>query len=166
MSEKKHTTEEQTQEDIRTVEGEIVEEDIDLDDLIPTMNVCVPEIQQKKELITDESLMGVYDEILGMLRNEHTQTTEYIDNFAEMVINGGDSSTSSKEALVNLVKIRKEIPGEMVKVADLMTRLKMKQPDTYKPYLTANQTNNVMIGDTTAERRMLLDAIKKAKKKK
>jgi len=52
----------------------------------------------------------------------------------------------------------------MVKIADLMTRLKMKQPDTYKPYLNAHQTNNVVIGDTTGERRALLNHIKKTKK--
>lgn len=162
------TKEGQPLEEIPTVEGELVEhEEIDIDDLIPQMNVNVPDsvVQQRKELVSDDNLLGIYDEILCMLRKEHSQTTDYIDNFAEMVINGGDSSTSSKEALVNLVKIRKEIPGEMVKVADLMTRLKMKDPNTYKPYLTANQTNNVIIGDTTNERRTLLEAIKKAKKK-
>lgn len=155
-------------EEIPTVSGELVEaDDVDLDHLIPSMNVTVPDqvLQPKPEMITDDQLTGIYDEILGMLRKEHSQVTDYIDNFAEMVINGGDSSTSSKEALVNLVKIRTDIPDKMVKVADLMTRLKMKDPNTYKPYLTAHQTNNVVIGDSTTERRGLLEAIKKAKKK-
>jgi hypothetical protein len=133
---------------------------------MPTMNVAVPQgMVQKAEIISDTQLTGIYDEILTMLRKEHEQVTDYIDNFAEMVINGGDPSTSSKEALVNLVKIRTDIPDKMVKVADLMTRLKMKDPNTYKPYLNAHQTNNVVIGDTTGERRAILDHIKKAKKK-
>lgn len=142
-------------------QGEIVEEN---KESIINVNMMPQPLEPKPELISDQQLKGVYDEILGMLRNEHKQCTEYIDNFAECVINGGDSTTSSKEALVNLVKIRTDIPDKMSKIADLMTRLKMKQPDTYKPYL--NQTNNVMISDTTAERRALLDSIKKAKRKK
>jgi hypothetical protein len=81
-----------------------------------------------------------------------------------MVINQGDSTTSSKEALVNLIKIRSDIPDKMTKVADLMTRVKLKERDTYKPYLSAHQTNNVVI-EGGGERRALLDAIKKAKKK-
>lgn len=154
-------------EEIPTAKGELVEEEdeLDIESLMPTMNVSVPETMRKPDLISDDQLTDIYDEILGMLRKEHEQVTDYIDNFAEMVINQGDSTTSSKEALVNLVKIRTDIPDKMVKIADLMTRLKMKDPNTYKPYLTANQTNNVVIGDTTGERRALLEHIKKAKKK-
>lgn len=152
-------------EEIPTVTGEVVDDDdIDIDDLMPQMNVISQEPKEKKpDLISDAQLTGIYDEILGMLRNEHTQVTDYIDNFAEMVINGGDVSTSSKEALVNLVKIRTDIPDKMVKVADLMTRLKLKNTES-KSTVNASQTN-LMIGDTTGERRTLLDAIKKAKKK-
>lgn len=153
-------------EEIPTQIGEIVENEPDYDHLIPQMNVSVPEqVIPVENLVSNDSLLGIYDEILGLLRDEHKQVTEYIDNFAEMVINQGDSTTSSKEALVNLVKIRTDLPDKMTKIADLMTRIKLKERDTYKPYLNAHQTNNVMIGDTAGERRALLDAIKKAKKK-
>jgi hypothetical protein len=154
-------------EEIPATKGELIQDDdLDIESLMPTMNVSVPgEMVQKKEIISDDELTGIYDEILVMLRKEHEQVTDYIDNFAELVINGGDPTTASKEALVNLVKIRTDIPDKMVKIADLMTRLKMKDPNTYKPYLNAHQTNNVVIGDTTGERRALLDHIKKAKKK-
>ncbi len=166
----KQGEENSTSEEIPTTSGELVEnpddEELDMNDLMPSMNVSSPVEQERRpDLISDEKLTGVYDEILDMLRKEHHQVTDYIDNFAEMVVNGGDPSTSSKEALVNLVNIRTGIPDKMAKIADLMTRLKMKQPDTYKPYLNATQTNNVIIGDSTDERRALLDAIKKAKKK-
>jgi hypothetical protein len=168
-----HAQESPPLEEIPTASGELVEslpdDGLDVDTLMPSMNVNMPDagpiMERKPDIITDEELTGIYDEILGMLRKEHEQVTDYIDNFAEMVINGGDPSTSSKEALVNLVNIRTGIPDKMVKIADLMTRLKMKSPDTFKPYMTANQTNNVVIGDTTGERRALLEHIKKAKKK-
>lgn len=155
-----------TPEEIPTKTGEIVEDETNFDHLIPQMHVSVPAEQQQpiESLIENDALLGIYGEILGLLRDEHKQTTEYIDNFAEMVINQGDSTTSSKEALVNLLKIRSDIPDKMSKVADLMTRVKLKERDTYKPYLNAHQTNNVVI-DAGGERRALLDAIKKAKKK-
>lgn len=158
-------------EEIPAVSGELVESDEDdepnYDDLMPQMNVGVPALPPPpiETLIENDALLGIYGEILGMLRDEHKQVTEYIDNFAEMVVNQGDSTTSSKETLVGLVKIRTDIPDKMTRIADLMTRVKMKERDTYKPYLQANQTNNVVIGDTSGERRTLLDAIKKAKKK-
>jgi hypothetical protein len=156
-------------EEITTTKAEIVEvesDDVEIEDILPQMNVHIPQMEQKPELITDENLMGIYDEILDRIRKEYDQTTDYIDNFAEMVINQGDSHSSTKEALVNLVKIRSDLPDKMVKVADLMTRLKMKDPNTYKPYLNAHQTNNVVITDTSAERRSLLTSIKKAKQAK
>ncbi len=149
---------------------EILQDDDDLQSLMPQMNVAIPPsapiAEQREDLISNDSLLGVYSEILGMMRDEHKQVTGYIDNFADLVINDGDSSTSSKEALVGLVKIRSDIPDKMVKIADLMTRLKMKETNTFKPYLTAHQTNNVMIGDSGSERRELLNTIKKAQKKK
>ena len=50
----------------------------------------------------------------------------------------------------------------MVKIADLMTRLKMKSPDTYKPYMTAKQENKTTINITG--RRQLLKKIEQSVK--
>lgn len=150
-------------EEIPTVVGEIVEE-TEYDNLLPQMpqmNVAPP--APIENLIQNEALLGVYDEILGLLRTEHKQVSDYIDNFAEMVVNQGDATSASKEALVNLLKIRSDIPDKMTKVADLMTRVKLKERDTYKPYL--NQTNNVEINVNKKSQRAVLEEIKRAKKK-
>ena len=69
------------------------------------------EIINKKEnenlsIISDESLLNVYGEIMDNLRSDRNQVSELVDTFSNMVMNDGDSSTSSKEALVNLIKTK------------------------------------------------------------
>ena len=81
-----------------------------------------------------------------------------------MVINGGDASTSSKEALVNVLKIQTEITDKMSKIAELATRIKLKSPDTYKPYLNAKQENKTTI-NISSTKRQLLKSIAAATKK-
>jgi hypothetical protein len=76
-----------------------------------------------------------------------------------MVINEGDGSSASKEALVNLAKLKSDIASSKGKVADLMTSLRLKDRQISK--ISASQTNNITITD----RRNLLEAINKIKKK-
>jgi hypothetical protein len=62
-----------------------------------------------------------------------------------MVMNDGESSSASKEAIVNLLKIKSETNDKMAKVADLMTRIKLKEKDTFPRYLAAQQQNHITI---------------------
>lgn len=144
--------------------------DDELDDLVPQMNVNVPSpSEQASQLITDEQYLGVLEEIMENIREDRKQVADYIDNFADMVINDGDATTSSKEALVNLVKIKTDMADKMAKVADLMTRLKVKNTYAYSgPHMNAVQQNNFNIGAdaTDFNRRELIRAINHAKKKK
>jgi len=115
-------------------------------------------------LVSDDSLMNIYVEILGKLRSNLDQQEELLQNFAECVVNGGDSSTSSKEALVNLAKLKVDTADKMTKIADLMTRVKLKQPDTYKPYMNKGGSNTINIYDQSGvNKRALLDSIHKGK---
>ena len=54
---------------------------------------------------------------------------------------------------------------KMSKVADLMTRVKLKDKDTFPKYLAANQNNTINISET-GSRRALIEAVNKAKNKK
>lgn len=145
------------------VETEAIEPD-EITDLIPQMNVNLPaeQTQESKCLISDEQLIGVYEEIMHNFRRDRKQVSYIAKEFADLVVNGGDSSSSSKEALVNLLKLKNDTSDKMVKIADLMTRLKMKSPDTYKPYLTAKQENKTTINITG--RRQLLKKIEQSVK--
>jgi len=147
---------------------EFSEDDLDL----PQMNVTIPNQQgsDASALITDSQYLGVLDEIMSNIREDRKQVSDYIDNIADMVINDGDATTSSKEALVNFVKIKADLQDKMLKAADLMTRLKLKNTYAYSgPHLNAMQQNNFNIGGGESadfSRRELIRAINHAKKKK
>lgn len=143
------------------------EEDADageiLQDLIPQMNVTLPEVPKPKELVEDGALLDVYGEIMGNLRSDRSQVDEVLSNFLEMVMNEGDTSTSSKEALVNLIKLKTDTADKMVKIADLMTRIKLKEANTFKPYMTAKQDNKTTI-NIEGSKRALIESIAKLSK--
>lgn len=148
--------------DEKIEEGQLVEQQENLP--------AVPDEQPPLDLISDEALLGVYGEIMDNLRSDRDQFSELTDTFAEMVINEGDSSTSSKEALVNLAKAKMETADRMAKIADLMTRIKLKQPDTFKPYMKKEgqpSGNTINIYDTSGlNKRALLEALQKGKEKR
>jgi hypothetical protein len=130
-------------------------------ELIPTMNVNVP--AQKIEddnLVSNEAMLGIYAEILGKIRDDRTEIDDFLSKFSNMVFNDGDATTSSKEALVNLVKLKAESSDKMSKIADLMTRVKLRDP--FPKYL--RQDNTINIGNN-GSRRALLQAINKAQKR-
>lgn len=156
-------------------EQEIIEEVVeeaedDLDDVIPAMNLNLPTppLPVKEEcIISDDALLGIYGEIMQNLRDDREEINNLLTNFVDMVINEGDATPASKEALVNLIKIKSDSSDKMSKVADLMTRIKLKDRDTYKPFLTAHQNNTVNIsGGPTRELLKTLEAYSNKKKDK
>ena len=98
--------------------------------------------EQSLDLISDDVLLDVYKEIMGNLRMDRKHVSGLADKFEDMVLNDGDSSTSSKEALVNLVKHKADIQDKLTKIAELMTRVKLKQPyGEAKGYLNKGQAS-------------------------
>lgn len=157
---------------------EIVDEDeIDisqLDKLIPALNVNVPkevvEADQDRDisyLVPDEKLTGLFDELLQTIKNDREEIDEVMVKFLDFIINSGDTSNSTKESFVALAKIKSDTVDKAIKIADLMTRIKMKKRDTFKPFpnLTANQTNNISVESSTVKNRALLEQIETLKKK-
>lgn len=131
-------------------------------------NAIAAETAEKQELsiISDETLLGVYGEIMENLRSDRQQVSELVDTFSNMVLNDGDGSTSSKEALVNLVKTKMDASDRMSKIADLMTRIKLKQPDTFQPWMgkKAAGGNTINIYDASGvNRKSLMERIQKEK---
>jgi len=116
-------------------------------------------------IIEDAVLLDVYQEILQMCRDDRRECDQYITNFAELVINEGDSTTASKEALVNLVKIKSDIPDKMSKIAGEMTRLKLKETIPVKVQNAKQENVTVNIGDTSGSRRALIELIENMTKK-
>jgi hypothetical protein len=132
--------------------------------LIPTMNVNMqPAIPTRDvgDLIPDAKLVKVYDEVLDNIRRDRDEIDTVLSTFVNMVINEGDATTSSKEALVNLIKMKADQADKMSKMADLMTRLKMKDP--FPKYMAAHQTNNVTIKEAVNKKSMLKQIAKEVK---
>jgi type I restriction-modification system DNA methylase subunit len=133
------------------------------------MNVApAQKVSDAAMLIPDEQYLGVLEEIMGCIRDDRKQVSDYIDNMADMVMNDGDPTTATKEALVNLVKIKTDLQDKMLKAAELMTRLKMKNTYAYSgAHMNAIQQNNLNIGADAQDfsRRELIRAINHAKKK-
>lgn len=135
-------------------------DDFDVEKLIPSMNVTKDIMPQepKECIIKDEALVGIYTEILENVREDRKQADELLTNFLDMVLNDGESSSASKEAIVNLMKIKVDQSDKMSKIADLMTRIKLKDKDTFPRYLAAQQNNKVVI---EGSKRDLLKSINK-----
>lgn len=150
------------------VEQEAPDSLSNLDSVIPALNVNLPMQQpvQEESIVSDESLLGIYGEILQNLREDRDELNGLLANFVEMVVNEGDSTTSSKEALVGLVKIKSDASDKMAKIADLMTRVKLKEKDTFPRYLAAHQNNTINIGEGQTKREFLKQIERAAKKKK
>lgn len=145
----------------KELSGQSDESVVEKGDLMP--------VQEKElSLVSDESLLGVYGEIMDNLRDDRNQVSALVDTFSNMVLNDGDSSTASKEALVNLLKTRIEASDKMTRIADLMTRIKLKQPDTYQPWMGKGKEkggNTINIYDASGiNRKSLMERIQKERK--
>lgn len=141
-------------------------DEINVEMLLPSMNVSkelVPPIDDKECIVKDDALVDLYGEILNNCREDRSKVDEILSTFLEMVINDGDASSASKEAIVNLMKIKSDTADKMSKVADLMTRVKLKDKDTFPRYLAAQQNNKVVI---EGSKRDLLKSINKIANKK
>jgi hypothetical protein len=138
--------------------------DEDLKEIVPAMNVntSLQKTDDGSMLISDEALLGVYSEIMNNIRNDYTEIDGVLTNFVDMVVNQGDSTTSSKEALVNLLKLKVDQSDKMARVADLMTRIKLKDKDTFPRYLAASQQNTINI-NSGSQKRAIINALKNVK---
>ena len=125
-----------------------------------TMNISTP--PEKSVIIEDGTLVDVYQEILQQCRDDRRECDNYLTNFVEMVINEGDSTTSSKEALVNLMKIKTDISDKMSKIAGEMTRVKLKEKYDITPKNIETQTNNHI--HLEGDRRSLIELIENARR--
>lgn len=138
------------------------------DNIIKAEPILAEKKDQELSIISDDALLGVYGEIMENLRDDRKQVSSLVDTFSNMVLNDGDPSTSSKEALVNLLKTKIEASDKMARIADLMTRIKLKQPDTYQPWMGKGKEkggNTINIYDSSGiNRKSLMEKIQKEKR--
>ena len=117
-------------------------------DLAESTKSMVPKIEvppECKPLIEDKQLTDLYDEILTNSRDDRKEVSDLIDNLKDMVINDGDSTSATKEALVNLIKIKADNTDKLTKIADLWNR--SRGVNTMPRWLAAQQNNTFNIGN-------------------
>ena len=128
---------------------------------VPPVSVIVANPNNPSDCsITDNDLQEIYTEILKDIRNDRSEIDSLLNNFVEMVMNEGDVSSASKEAIVNLIKTKSDLSDKKTKIADLMTSLRMKDKSIVGKVQT-NQTNHIHITD----KRNLIETLTKYKKK-
>jgi hypothetical protein len=133
---------------------------------LPQLNVNMPLAEKKEEevaVIKNEQMVALYNEILEHCREDRKDADSAFKTFLEMVVNDGDATSSSKEAMVQLLRVRVEATDKMTKVMDLLMRSLLKERDTFPRYLAANQENNITI-KTKSSKRSFLEKLEKAKK--
>ena len=124
----------------KEIKADVID-DMELEELVPKMQSG---LDQPECIIEDDTLITLYEEILDNSRKDREQTDEILADFINMVMNDGESSSASKEAIVNLIKIKSDTSDKMTKVADLMTRIKLKDRDTFPRYLAQQQNNKIV----------------------
>lgn len=120
------------------------------------------EPHELSEIVSDGDLVNIYDDIVNMVKKDRNEVDEVLANFINMVMNEGDGSTASKEAIVNLLKMKMDSADKLSKVADLKTRVKLKERSTFPAYLAQHNTYN--LGDKL-DKRAMLEQLNKAKVK-
>jgi hypothetical protein len=136
---------------------------------LPQMNVNMPLATKKDEevvVVKNEQMIDLYNEILQFCREDRKDADGAFKTFLEMVVNDGDATSSSKEAMVQLLRIRVEATDKMTKVMDLLMRYVLKDRDTFPKYLAAKQENNIVIKDKSTKRQFLERLEKQRKEQK
>jgi len=141
----------QEQQDLTRNDGE---------EKLPSINInsgppAKQEVEEPKPLVSDQKFTDYCEEIIENLREDRGEATEMYLNFAEAVTNLGDATTSSKEALVNLLKLKTETNDRMIKVLDLWTRMKLKERDTFPRYLAVQQNNKITGSGITPQKKVI-----------
>ena len=155
-------------EDIERMITEVVEtEDLPQP---PTMEMPLapmpaPLSSSGQPMFEDDEMLGLCAEILTNMRGDRKQLDNLISNFVEMVFNEGDSTTSSKEALVTLMAKKTDTSDKMMAIVELMAKFKLKEMASSPKSVTASQENHYHFGT----RRSFLEQIDRrmqSKKKK
>lgn len=138
----------------------------EVEKIAPITNLLDKPIVQEGEidrLISDDKLLGVYQDVLTAVQKDREEISGILQSFLDMVLNEGDATSACKEAVVSLVKAKSETNDQVIKIADLMTRVKMKERNTFNPAIHAHQQNIYNLGKSGEEDKdVLLQEIEKA----
>lgn len=121
----------------------------------PTMSISIA--TDKPEIVQPDQLISCWHEVMNDIREDRDEVKEVINNFRDMVMNEGDATAASKEALVNLLRMKSEIADKKTRVLDLLLRAFLK--DRVPNSIAQKQVNQYKI-EAQAKRELfnMLDA--------
>lgn len=131
---------------------------------IPSMNVNMPVQKDEKQLVTSEEMTDLYKKMFSYCEDDRKDADDLFKTLMDMVINDGDASHSTKEAMIQSLRIRTESVDKMTKLYDLLMRYVLKDKDTFPRYLAANQENNIIFKNSS--KRSFLEKLEKQKTRK
>lgn len=148
---------------------QVIEEDHDSQKNLPQLQVNLSPAKSQntdeKAVINNDQMVNLYQEILNYCRDDRKDADGAFKDFMDMIVNNGDATSSTKEAMVQLLRIRVEATDKMTKVMDLLMRYVLKDKDTFPRYLAANQENNIIVKGKS-NRRSFLEKLGKQVKDK
>jgi hypothetical protein len=132
---------------------------------VPQMNLNMQSAQKEETpVVTNTDMIEIYKKILSYCEEDRTEANDAFKTFMDMAVNDGDASHSTKECMVQLLRIRCESTDKMTKVMDLLMRYVLKDRDTFPRYLAANQENNIIFKG--GSKRSFLEKLEKQKARK
>lgn len=115
------------------------------------------ETSEDKPLISDDKIINYYEDAMNCIKDDRSEAHDRYLQFCEMVVNGGDPSSASKEALVNLLKLKNDSVNQMIKILDLWTRVKLKERSTSSQVYAYQQNNKYEISDRSNHVKKLIE---------
>lgn len=132
---------------------------------VPSMNVVAQSpVKEEKPLTTNEEMIEMYKKIMHHCDADREEANSLFHDLKDMVINDGDASHSTKEAMMQALRIRCEATDKETKIMDLLMRYILKDRDTFPRYLAANQENNIIFKG--GSKRSFLEKLEKQKARK
>jgi hypothetical protein len=122
------------------------------------LNVNVAPGEVNIQLVQPEEIVSLVKTVMTDIEGEKHEIQEALVNFSEMVFNAGDATSASKEALVNLLKLKSDLIDKKARMLEMMMKVyKTEGPKT----VTAHQHNDIYVHD----KRKLFDELDKEEKK-
>jgi hypothetical protein len=116
-------------------------------------------VEQPKPLIEDEKIAAMFEDTVANIKQDREEIGELLDQMKDMLLNGGDATTSTKEAVVNLMKMKLDTADKLSKVLDLGVRT--RGVNTMPRWLAAQQNNTINIGSDAPAKKSLTPAQKR-----
>jgi len=122
------------------------------------LNVNLPE---QATIVEAQQIAEISKEILEGIRKTEDEIDNAYNNFADMVFNAGDATAASKEALVNLLKLKSDSADKKSKVMDTLMRAFLSGAPKQ-----VNATQNIDIRTEDNSKRKLIEDIQTGKIKR